>query len=272
MTDRSIVGAIVFDVDAKDHPLIFQADSHSMRAEAYRRLRTNLQFLLLSGRKASIVVTSSIADEGKTTTAINLASTLAAAGQSVLLIDADLRRPSLASYVNLDGTVGLTDVIIGRAALSDVVQPLGRANLHVLLSGRVPPNPSELLGSQPMQNLLAEATSRYDMVILDSPPVLPVTDAALLSRFCGGVLVVVGSGDVTKPELTTAIESLEAVDASILGLVLNRVRASELGHYGYHHRYTQRPQEESLLEDEAIEPAVPVALQNAPAEVLEMWR
>lgn len=266
VTDRSIVGAIAFDADAKDHPLMLQAPSHSVRAEAYRRLRTNLQFLLLNGRKSSIVVTSSIADEGKTTTAINLATALADAGQSVLLIDADLRRPSVATYVNLEGTVGLTDVIIGRAALADVVQPLGRGNLHVLLSGRIPPNPSELLGSVPMEKVLAEATDRYDMVILDSPPLLPVTDAALLSRFCGGVLVVIGSGEVTRPELATAIASLESVEASILGLVLNRLRASELGHYGYHHYYEQHQQDDNLKADESIKREGTRAMPIAPAE------
>lgn len=252
VTERSVVGSIAFDPDARNHPLICQAATQTLRGEAYRRLRTNLQFLQVGGRKDSIVVTSSIADEGKTTTAINLASTLADAGQSVLLIDADLRRPSIATYVNLDGSVGLTDVIIGRATLSDVVQPLGRGNLDVLLSGRVPPNPSELLGSQPMQSLLAEATASYDMVILDSPPLLPVTDAAVLSHLCGGALIVVGSETVTRPELATAIGFLNAVDARILGLVLNRLRASELGHYGNPRYYGKDQQDDNLQKDDTI--------------------
>ncbi len=269
VTDRSIVGSIAFDVDAAEHPLIFQATSQSIRGEAYRRLRTNLQFLQLSGRKNSIVVTSSIAAEGKSTTSINLATTLADAGQSVLLIDADLRRPSVADYLNLDGSAGLTDVIIGRASLADVVQPLGRGNLHVLTAGRIPPNPSELLGSEPMEKLLAEATLNYDMVILDSPPLLPVTDSALLSRFCGGVLLVVGSGSVTRPELATAIGSLEAVDASILGLVLNRLRASELVRYGYHHYYEQHSPADTLQEDHTIKRHGPGAMPIAPADVFE---
>lgn len=267
VTDRAIVGAIAFDSDTQDHPLVFQAAPHSIRAEAYRRLRTNLQFLQLSGRKSSIVVTSSVAAEGKTITSMNLATALADAGQSVLLIDADLRRPSVAEYLNLDGTVGLTDVIIGRAALSDLVQPLGHGNLHVLPAGRIPPNPAELLGSQPMEELLAEATDRYDMVILDSPPLLPVTDSALLSRFCGGVLLVVGSGSVTRPELSTAISSLEAVDASILGLVLNRIQASEMGQYGYHH-YRQHEQADGLRIDESVKRESLRAMPIAPADVV----
>lgn len=268
VTDRSIVGAIAFDPDTQDQPLIFQAAPHSVRAEAYRRLRTNLQFLQLSGHKSSIVVTSSIADEGKTTTSMNLATALADAGQSVLLIDADLRRPSVAEYLNLDGTVGLTDVVIGRAALSEVVQPLGNGNLHVLPAGRIPPNPAELLGSKPMELLLSEASDRYDMVILDSPPLLPVTDSALLSRFCGGVLVVVGSETVTKPELSTAISSLDAVDATILGLVLNRIRASEMGHYGYHHHYAQHQRTDGLSIDESVQRKSARAVPVSPADVV----
>ncbi len=237
VTDRSVVGTIAFDADAKEHPLILEAAPHSVRAEAYRRLRTNLQFLNLGSRRRSIVLTSSIAGEGKSTTSINLAAALADTGQSVLLVDADLRRPALASYLNLDGSVGLTDVVIGRAALADVVQPIGRGNLHVLPSGQIPPNPSELLGSEPMQALLAEASDRYDMVLLDSPPLLPVTDSALLSHLAGGALLIVGSGSVKKPELAGAIDALEAVDASLLGLVLNRVPTDRQGRYGYHHHY-----------------------------------
>ena len=268
VTDRSVVGSIVFDADAAEHPLIFQADPHSVRAEAYRRLRTNLQFLDLGGRKRSIVVTSSIEGEGKTTTAINIASSLAEAGQSVLLIDGDLRRPSVASYLNLDGSAGLTSVIIGRASLSEVVQPVGHGNLHVLPTGQVPPNPAELLGSEPTRRLLAEATDRYDVVIVDSPPLLPVTDAAVLARACGGALVVVGSGSVRQPELATALESLEAVDANVLGLVLNRLRQSDVGHYGYHHYYEQHVSADRLELDRSVRRSSHRAAPVSPAELL----
>lgn len=238
VTDRSIVGSIVHDPDAAEHPLIFQADPKSARAEAYRRLRTNLQFLELGGRRRSIVLTSSVESEGKTTTSINLATTLADSGESVLLIDADLRRPKVADYLNLEGSVGLTTVIIGRASLADVVQPVGQGNLHVIPAGQIPPNPSELLGSEPMRRLLNEATDRYDMVIIDSPPLLPVTDSAVLSRQVGGALIVVGSGKVRKPELDGALESLETVDANVLGLVLNGIRSEDVGHYRYHQYYS----------------------------------
>lgn len=268
VTDRSVVGAIVFDSDASAHPLIFEADPHSARAEAYRRLRTNLQFLELGGRGRSVVITSSIAGEGKTTTAINLATTLADSGESVLLIDADLRSPMVADCLNLEGSVGLTTVIIGRAVLADVVQPVGQGNLQVLPSGQIPPNPSELLGSEPMRRLLNEATDRYDMVIIDSPPLLPVTDSAVLSRSAGGALVVVGGGTVRKPELAGALESLEAVDANVLGLVLNKVRSENVGHYRYQHYYTSSGDHE-LKVDSSVRRDSRRAAPVSPADVLQ---
>lgn len=274
VTDRSVVGVISFDPDASGHPLVLEAAPHSIRAEAYRRLRTNLQFLSLGEHRRSIVVTSSIAGEGKTTTALNLASALADAGQSVLLIDADLRRPSLAKVLNLDGTVGLTDVVIGRASLAEVAQPIGRGNLHVLASGQIPPNPSELLGSGPMVALLAEASDRFDMVIVDSPPLLPVTDAAVLSQECGGALLVVGSGTLAKPQLDGAIASLESVDADLLGLVLNRARTDRRGRYGYHqHYYYERQSDgEELKVDQSVKRSSTRAVPVSPVDVIETTR
>lgn len=270
LTDSSVIGTIGFDVEAQDHPLIFQADPHSLRAEAYRRLRTNLQFLELGGRSRSIVVTSSIEGEGKTTTAINTASTLADAGQSVLLVDADLRRPKVADYLNIEGAVGLTTVIIGRAQLADVVQPLGNGNLHVLTAGQIPPNPSELLGSEAMKRILMEATDRYDIVVIDSPPLLPVTDSALLTAVSGGALVVVSSGSVTRPQLAEALESLKAVGGNVLGLVLNKLRAEDAGHYGYRQYYDQRDTHSPTMRvNQDVQRTSARAEPVAPAEVLE---
>lgn len=237
VTDVAVVGNIGFDEDAGQHPLILEADPHSPRAEAYRRLRTNLQFLELGERSNSIVVTSSIAGEGKSTTSINIASTLAEAGQTVLLIDADLRRPQVAEYLQLDGSLGLTTVLIGRAEFQDVVQRYAQTRMHVLTSGQVPPNPSEMLGSEPMKRLLHWATETYDMVIIDSPPLLPVTDSAILSKITGGALIVVGCGAATKPQLAAALDTLHAVEGTVLGLVVNKVRESDSGQYGYGYSY-----------------------------------
>jgi succinoglycan biosynthesis transport protein ExoP len=243
VTENSVVGTIAYDEDAPSHPLIVQADPHSARAEAYRRLRTNLQFLDIADRPHSIVITSSLPREGKSTTSINLAITLAEAGTRVLLVDADLRRPQVAKYMQLEGRVGLTTVLIGRADLADVVQPWGNGNLHVLPSGQVPPNPSELLGSRAMESLMEVAASAYDVVLLDAPPLLPVTDGAILAGRAGGALVVVGSDGVHLSQLEDSLESLQSVDARVLGLVLNKVQRKHVGKYqNYNYESTYAPQ------------------------------
>ena len=182
ITSSSVIGKIDYDEDAPDQPLIVQSHPHSLRAEAFRRLRTNLQFIDVAGRPQTIVVTSSLPGEGKSTTSINLALALADSGAKVVLVDADLRRPSVAEYMGVEGNVGLTTVLIGRASVEDVVQPWGAGNLHILPSGQIPPNPSELLGSSSMANLLDSLSKMYDIVLIDTPPLLPVTDAAVLAR------------------------------------------------------------------------------------------
>lgn len=222
VTDSSVVGAIAFDDDAGQRPLIVQTDPHSPRAEAFRRLRTNVQFLDIADRPHSIIVTSSLPGEGKSTTTINLAIALADSGSRVVLVDADLRRPAVAKYMGLEGSVGLTTVLIGKASIADVVQPWGNGLLHVLPSGQIPPNPSELLGSVAMSQLLKDLTEQYDLVLVDTPPLLPVTDAAILSKLTGGALLVVGAGSVHRQQLQESLGSLETVGARVLGLVLNR--------------------------------------------------
>jgi len=241
VTEIPLIGVVPEDDDAVRNPLVLNADPRSQRAEAYRSLRTNLQFLGLDHGKRSIVVTSSIPGEGKTTTAINTASTLAAGGDRVLLIDADLRRPKVAKYLNVEGGVGLTTVLIGEAQLSDVLQPCGVSGLDVLAAGPLPPNPAELLGLLQMQQLLAEASRRYNTIIIDSPPLLPVTDAAVLSRITHGTLVVVGSSIARRPQLAKALENLDRVDARILGLLLTRVRRRDSNSYYYEYEYQPTP-------------------------------
>lgn len=234
VSDSSIIGKIDYDEDAPDHPLIVQSHPQSLRAEAFRRLRTNLQFLDVAGRPRTIVITSSLPGEGKSTTSINLAITLADAGARVILVDADLRRPSVAPYMGIEGNVGLTTVLIGRASVEDVVQPWGNGNLHVLPSGQIPPNPSELLGSTSMANLLESLSNTYDMVLIDTPPLLPVTDAAVLSRITGGALVVVGANSVTRQQLGESMRALETVGARVLGLVVNRLTHKKGQGYAYY--------------------------------------
>ena len=238
ISDSPILGGIAFDSAAKKQPLTVHAEPKSARAESFRSIRTNLAFLDFESRRRSFVVTSSIPGEGKTTAALNLAIAIADSGQRVVIIDADLRRPQVANYLGIEGSVGLSDLLIGRARLQDVIQPWGRnGTLFVIPSGKIPPNPSELLGSHTMEQLVATLTKEYDQVIIDAPPLLPVTDAAILSRVTAGALVVCSTRKTRAPQLTKALESLTNVEASIFGIVLNMVHAKGPDSYGYYYGY-----------------------------------
>lgn len=242
VTDVPILGGIVFDPKAKERPLIVHVDPRSPRAESFRTLRTNLQFLDVGRTDRSFVITSSIESEGKSTTGANLAIALADAGSRVLLVDADLRRPKIAEYMGLEGAVGLTDVLIGRAELKDVIQPWGRGKLFVLPAGKIPPNPSELLGSARMSYFIGEFNRTFDVVIFDAPPLLPVTDAAILAKNVGGAIIIVAAGRTHKNQLRGAVAALTNVGAPISGLVLTMLPtkgpdAYGYGHYGYGYGY-----------------------------------
>jgi succinoglycan biosynthesis transport protein ExoP len=233
ITSAPIIGGISFDPSAVDKPLIVQDDPRSVRAEAFRTLRTNLQFLEVESGARSFVITSSIPSEGKTTTSANLAIALADSGAQVVIIDADLRRPKLASYMGIEGAVGLTDVLISRAELADVLQPWGRGNLVVLPAGTVPPNPSELLGSRAMASLIHTLEMEFDVVLIDLPPLLPVTDAALVSKLTRGAIVVVAAGRTHKGELAGAIATLENVGANVAGIIMTMMPTKGPDAYGY---------------------------------------
>lgn len=221
VTEAPVIGRIALDPDAPRHPLIVQADPHSPRSEAFLTLRTNLQFVNAANHPRSIVFTSSTHGEGKTTTASNLAITMAAGGAHVCIIEGDLRRPHLLEYMGMDGSLGLTNVLIGQADLGDVLQQFGDTGVHVIGSGSVPPNPRELLGSAAMIETLRELESRFDIVIIDAPPLLPAADAAVLSTIAGGTVVVVGAGMVDRDHLAKSLQSVDAVKGRVLGLVLN---------------------------------------------------
>jgi capsular exopolysaccharide synthesis family protein len=233
VTASPILGVVAYDQDVSSHPVILRDQPLAAPSEALRRLRTNLQFIDLENRPKSIVISSSIPGEGKSTIAINLAVSLADTGARVILVDADLRRPSVAEYLGIEGGVGLTTVLIGRAEIEDVVQPLGRTSLDLLPAGQIPPNPSELLGSMAMADLLERLSASYDVVLLDSPPLLPVTDAVVLSNLAGGALVVVGVDRIHRPQLQQSLESLETAGAHVFGIVMNKVARREAVAYGY---------------------------------------
>ncbi|XVX20487.1 polysaccharide biosynthesis tyrosine autokinase [Actinomycetota bacterium] len=220
-----------------------KGDAASARAhsEAYRRLRTNVGFVGLGGeRSSSMVVTSSMPGEGKTETAVNLANVLAQAGESVLLVDADLRRPRVDDRMRLDGELGLSDVLTGRGSFEDLAVYADR-NLRVLPAGTIPPNPSELLGSAAMNNFIAMAERQFTYVIFDSPPVLPVADATILGSQTGGAILVVRSGEVKVADVKSSMELLDTAKVTLLGLVLNDVPTSQMSErYGYYESDPQR--------------------------------
>lgn len=233
LTGSLALGVISYDSQAQKNPLVSQTDSRTGRGEAFRTLRTNLRFVDIDNPPRVVVITSSVASEGKSTTACNLAITLASAGVRVILVEGDLRRPRVADYMGMEGAVGLTDVLIGRATLDDVLQPWGNSMLSVLASGALPPNPSELLSSLQMNELIGAMRERADLVLIDTPPLLPVTDAALVGRECDGALLVVRHGRTTREQLTRSLDALSSVGARVLGTVLNMAPAGGAQGYGY---------------------------------------
>lgn len=241
ITDRPVLGTVAFDPDAGKHPLILHA-IHGPRAESLRKIRTNLQFVDVDQAHKVVLVTSPVPNEGKSVTACNLvvAIALSQAGKRVLLIDADLRRPSAAGYLGLPGGVGLTSVLVGSATLEESVQQWGDGLFSVLPSGPVPPNPSELLGSQHMRKLLSRLREEYDAVIIDAPPVLPVADAQVTAAACDGIVLVVRHGKTRRDQLRATVAALRNVDVQILGTVLNLTPASRRTAYEYHYTYEQR--------------------------------
>lgn len=230
-------------VSATTSRLVTQHAPRSPIAEAYRTLRTNLSFANLDTPLRTILVTSPISKDGKSTTVANLAITLAQAGMQTLLVDTDLRKPVLDELFGLKDSPGLTDVLVGKATLSSAVQKTRVEHLSLLATGPLPPNPSELLGSQKMGDLVAEAKRNYDMVLFDAPPVVVVTDAAVLVRWTDGVVLVVRNAETDRALALRAKELLENVRAKIVGTVMNDLKiergygGQKYYHYYYYHYY-----------------------------------
>lgn len=247
VTESPILGRIGVDTSAVRRPPAEVLSAATPWAEAFRVLRTNMQYVEVDHDQKVFVVSSSLPGEGKTTTAVNLAITLAQANQRVALVECDLRRPLIADRLGLDDAVGTTSVLIGKVHLRDALQKYADTELWVLSSGPIPPNPSELLQSNAMEKMLGELRDDFDIVILDAPPLLPVTDAALLSAQADGALLVVRHGKTTRDQLDHAIERVEAVDAKVVGVVINlaparkRVGGYGYGGYGYGYGYGYEP-------------------------------
>ncbi len=214
--------------------LVTISNPRSPVAEAYRALRTNLEFSGLDKPLRSMVVTSASPDEGKSTTLANLAVTIAQAGKRVILVDCDLRRPSLHQIFNVRNNMGITDLMRDESLMSNPpLQDTPVPSLKLLTSGQLPPNPAELLGSRRMSEIIACLLGQADVVLFDTPPIIAVTDAALLSAKVDGVILVIGAGKTRREHARKAKALLDKVNARLVGTVLNNVRFDSSLQYYY---------------------------------------
>ena len=239
-----LLAAIGFDEIADEKPLVTQIGRYAARTEAFRTLRTNLQFLNPDAHPQVIVMTSALPNEGKTTSSINLALSLAQAGAKVILVEADLRRPKVPLYLEMSSmSEGLSDLISGPKKLTPqgikaMLHPYESTGLKVLLSGMIPPNPSELLSSKKFEELIDMLRKQFEYVIIDCPPLLPVTDAAIVSAKADGCVLIVHAGATKKPHFIGSRDAIKAVGSNILGVIINKIPESSLEYeYGYRYGY-----------------------------------
>ncbi|WP_347548507.1 CpsD/CapB family tyrosine-protein kinase [Pseudalkalibacillus hwajinpoensis] len=218
----------------KERSLLTHQNPKSPIAEQYRTIRTNIQFASVEEEIRTIMVTSSGPMEGKSTTIANLGVVMAQQGKSVLIVDADLRKPTVHYTFRTMNTRGITNVLTRQAELVDVTQETEVPNLNVLTSGPIPPNPSELLGSKGMDSLIEEALVHYDVVLFDCPPILAVADSQIVANKVQGTVLVVSSGTTDKEAAVKAKERLESVNSKLLGVVLNRKKMKDGSYYYYY--------------------------------------
>ncbi len=238
-TGLTTLGAITrIAGESPSEKLITVRHPKSPISEAYRVMRTNLQFSTLDQSLKSLVITSPNPMEGKSTTMANLGVVMAQAGKSVILVDSDLRRPMLHKILGLPNKEGLTNALLQDESMLDGhLQETGIQNLRVLTSGPLPPNPSELLGSQRMQHLVEQLEKQADIVLFDTPPALPVTDAAVLATQADGVLMVADAGKTRRTAARQAVENLRKVGVNLLGFAVNRLPLRGSGGYYYYYQY-----------------------------------
>ena len=229
--------------------LVTEHGTYSALGEAYRNLRTALLLSRAGAPPKVTLVTSAIAGEGKTVTAVNTAAMLAQLGASVLLIDADMRRPRCHRVLDLDNNLGLTEVLTGVRDLHDLIRPTAVPNLFVLSSGSVPPNATELVGSSKMHQVVTQLQQIYDYIVIDSPPVMPVSDALLLSTIVDGVLLVTNASRTPKQQVRAARARLEYARAKIFGTVLNKAKIHHSEYQYYYHQGYYTPEDEAAALD-----------------------
>jgi receptor protein-tyrosine kinase len=227
---QSALGTLPFEPQIKKNPIA--SDSDASLAEAFRVLRTNLEYASLDESVRSILVTSALPNEGKTMVAVNLALSMVQMGKSVLVMDADMRNPNVANRLGLENSVGVVTVLLGRASLEEAVQP--HTNGVVFLgTGPKAPNPAELLGTRAMRQLIKDAKEIYDVVIIDAPPMLPVADASIIVKEVDGAVLLARYGSTSREQLRLAIARIHGVGGRLLGVVLNRTPRRFDQTYGY---------------------------------------
>lgn len=214
--------------------MITHIDPKSTISEQYRTLRTNITFSETDTPLRTILATSSGPGEGKSTTVANTAIVFAQAGKKVLLVDADMRKPTVHYTFQLSNHIGLTNVLTRQADFKDAIQASGIDNLAILPSGPIPPNPAELLSSKQLKEVIQIAKNEYDLILFDTPPVLAVADAAILGNACDGIIFVIRSGHTEIEAAQKSMELLDNAKAKVLGTVLNGRKASEQTYYYYY--------------------------------------
>lgn len=213
-------------------PLIVEDKPTSSVSEQFRTVRTNIKFSIIGDSNRTISITSANPSEGKSVFSSNLAATFAQQGEKTILIDADLRRPTVHKTFMISNQKGLSNLLSGSDELDSVIQKTNIDNLDVITSGPIPPNPAELIGSSNFKKMLEDLSRKYDWILVDTPPVNAATDASLISSVCYGTVLVVPQGIANKTDVNNAVEQLKKVHAKILGTVMNRVNVKESAGYG----------------------------------------
>jgi capsular exopolysaccharide synthesis family protein len=225
-----LVPSVATGSDGGEAPLL-QSDIPVAFSESIKALRTAVLFSSTEEGAHSVVITSTGPSEGKTVISSSLAITLAQAGQRTLVVDADMRRPRMHEALGRPQEPGLSNVLVGEATIAQAARTTSVPNLSILPAGQIPPNPSELLGSKKYQELLADLKRRYDWIIVDAPPVMPVTDASIVASTAGGVIFVIGSEMTPRQTAATAVEQLRSANAKFIGAVLNRANITRHSYY-----------------------------------------
>jgi tyrosine-protein kinase Etk/Wzc len=218
--------------------LITMTDPRSPASESYRTLRTNIKFLSADSALRTLTITSAGPEEGKSTTIANLGVSFAQAGKRVLIVDTDMRKPTIHTIFELTNTNGLSSILAGESTFAQAVNPTPQDGLHVLTCGPLPPNPAELLESQRMTNLIEEMKSQYDLILFDAPPIIAVTDASILASRLDGLILLLGVNKVTRKAARHALQLLGRAKVKVWGMVVRGVRPDNDGYYySYYHRY-----------------------------------